>query len=154
MLAYSSIAHAGYILIAVAASPRSADAVPAVLFYMMAHLFNNLGAFDLVIALKQRDARALILSDYRGLWARSPWLCVALAYFMLSLTALPPTRCFSGQFFIFRPSVKDDLVSLAIDRGVTSVISALLLHVSGFPLPLSPLPKARPNLQLMPLNYR
>jgi NADH-quinone oxidoreductase subunit N len=123
MLAYSSIAHAGYIMIAVAASPGSADAVPAGLFYMMAYLFTNLGAFAVVIALEQREGRGLDLSDYRGLWARSPWLAAALAYFMLSLTGVPPTGGFSGKFFLFRSAVEADLVWLAIVGVVTSVIS-------------------------------
>ncbi len=123
MLAYSSIAHAGYIMIAVAASPGSADAVPAGLFYMMAYLFTNLGAFAVVIALEQREGRGLDLSDYRGLWARSPWLAGALAYFMLSLTGVPPTGGFSGKFFLFRSAIEADLVWLAVVGVVTSVVS-------------------------------
>jgi NADH-quinone oxidoreductase subunit N len=123
MLAYSSIAHAGYIMIAVAASTRSADAVPAGLFYMMAYLFTNLGAFAVVIALEQREGRGLSLDDYRGLWARHPWFALALAYFMLSLTGVPPTGGFSGKFFLFRSALQADLLWLALVGVVTSVVS-------------------------------
>ncbi len=123
MLAYSSIAHAGYIMIAVAASPGSADAVPAGLFYMMAYLFTNLGAFAVVIALEQREGRGLDLGDYRGLWRRHPWFALALAYFMLSLTGVPPTGGFSGKFFLFRSALEADLLWLAIVGVVTSVVS-------------------------------
>jgi NADH-quinone oxidoreductase subunit N len=123
MLAYSSIAHAGYILIAVAASTQSADAVPAGLFYMMAYLFTNLGAFAVVIALEQREGHGLDLDDYRGLWNRSPWFALALAYFMLSLTGVPPTGGFSGKFFLFRSALEADLLWLAIVGVVTSVVS-------------------------------
>lgn len=123
MLAYSSIAHAGYIMIAVAASTRSADAVPAGLFYMMAYLFTNLGAFAVVIALEQREGRGLNLDDYRGLWARHPWFALALAYFMLSLTGIPPTGGFSGKFFLFRSALQADLLWLALVGVVTSVVS-------------------------------
>jgi NADH-quinone oxidoreductase subunit N len=123
MLAYSSIAHAGYIMIAVAASTGSADAVPAGLFYMMAYLFTNLGAFAVVIALEQREGRGLDLDDYRGLWSRHPFFALALAYFMLSLTGVPPTGGFSGKFFLFRSALEADLLWLAIVGVVTSVIS-------------------------------
>jgi NADH-quinone oxidoreductase subunit N len=90
---------------------------------MMAYLFTNLGAFAVVIALEQREGRGLDISDYRGLWARSPWLAAALAYFMLSLTGVPPTGGFSGKFFLFRSAIEADLVWLAIVGVVTSVIS-------------------------------
>lgn len=123
MLAYSSIAHAGYILIAVAAAIDSPDAVPAGLFYMMAYLFTNLGAFAVVIAAERRQGEGLQLDDYEGLARRSPVLALALAYFMLSLTGVPPTGGFTGKFFLFRSAVEADLVWLAIVGVVTSVVS-------------------------------
>ncbi|MDX1687102.1 MAG: NADH-quinone oxidoreductase subunit N [Candidatus Promineifilaceae bacterium] len=124
MLAYSSIAHAGYIMIGVAASMGSESAVPATLFYMLAYLFTNLGAFAVVIAVERRERRGLQLDDYKGLATRSPLLALALAYFMLSLTGVPPTGGFSGKFFLFRSAVEADLVWLALVGVVTSVISA------------------------------
>ena len=124
MLAYSSIAHAGYIMIGVAATMGSEDAVPAALFYMLAYLFTNLGAFAVVIAVERRERGGLLLDDYKGLARRSPLMALALAYFMLSLTGVPPTGGFSGKFFLFRAAVEADLVWLALVGVVTSVISA------------------------------
>jgi NADH-quinone oxidoreductase subunit N len=123
MLAYSSIAHAGYILIAVASATRSEGAVPAGLFYMLAYLFTNLGAFGVVIAVERREEKGLELEDYKGLARRSPLLALALAYFMLSLTGVPPTGGFAGKFFLFRSAVEANLVWLAIVGAITSVVS-------------------------------
>lgn len=124
MLAYSSIAHAGYILIALAASVDSPDAVPAGLFYMLAYLFTNIGAFAVVMAVERREGAGLELDDYKGLGRRSPALALALAYFMLSLTGVPPTGGFTGKFLLFRSAVEADLVWLAVVGVVTSVVSA------------------------------
>jgi len=123
MLAYSSIAHAGYILIAVAASAKSPDGLGSALFYMFAYLFTNLGAFAVVIAVERRENQGLLLDDYKGLAKRSPPLALAMAYFMLSLTGVPPTGGFSGKFYVFRAAVDADLVWLAIIGVVTSVVS-------------------------------
>ncbi|MFW6062957.1 MAG: NADH-quinone oxidoreductase subunit N [Chloroflexota bacterium] len=123
MLAYSSIAHAGYILIAVAAAMDSPNAVPAGLFYMAAYLFTNLGAFAVVIAVERREQGGLMLDDYKGLARRSPLLALAMAYFMLSLTGIPPTGGFTGKFFLFRAAVDANLLWLALVGVVTSVVS-------------------------------
>lgn len=123
MLAYSSIAHAGYILIAVAASVNSDEGVGAALFYMLAYLFTNLGAFAIVIAVERQNGQGVMLDDYKGLARRNPWLALALAYFMLSLTGVPPTGGFSAKFFVFRAALDADLVWLAVVGAVTSVIS-------------------------------
>jgi len=123
MLAYSSIAHAGYIMIAVAASLDSPNAIGAALFYMLAYLFSNLGAFAVVIALERGEGGGLQLDDYRGLFYRRPLLALGLGYFMLSLTGVPPTGGFSGKFFLFRAALDADLLWLALVGVVTSVIS-------------------------------
>jgi NADH-quinone oxidoreductase subunit N len=123
MLAYSSIAHAGYIMIAVAASLKSPDGVSAALFYMLAYLFTNLGAFAVVIAVERKTNEGVELDDYKGLARRSPLLALAMAYFMLSLTGVPPTGGFSGKFYIFRAALEADLLWLAIVGVITSVIS-------------------------------
>lgn len=123
MLAYSSIAHAGYIMMAVAAN--SDGGVSAALFYMMAYLFTNLGAFAIVIALERRGNQGLNLDDYKGLAKRHPGLALILAYFMLSLTGVPPTGGFSGKFFVFRSVLEanPDLLWLTVVGVVTSVVS-------------------------------
>ena len=123
MLAYSSIAHAGYILIAVAAGVGSSDGVSSALFYMFAYLFTNLGAFAVVIALERKLNEGTSLDDYKGLAQRSPLVALAMAYFMFSLTGIPPTGGFSGKFFVFRAAIEADLTWLAVVGAVTSVVS-------------------------------
>ncbi len=123
MLAYSSIAHAGYILMGVAAGVSSADGVSAALFYMLAYLFTNLGAFAIVIAVERQQNIGTMLDDFKGLARRAPLLSLAMAYFMLSLTGVPPTGGFSGKFYIFRAALEADLVWLAVVGVITSIIS-------------------------------
>src|SRR5690606_22102084 len=114
--------HAGYIMIAVAAAVNSSSAIPAGLYYMLAYLFTNIGAFAVVIAVERRDG-GLHLDDYKGLASRSPALALALAFFMLSLTGVPPTGGFTGKFFLFRAAIEADLLWLAIVGVITSVVS-------------------------------
>jgi NADH-quinone oxidoreductase subunit N len=123
MLAYSSIAHAGYILIAVAASVATPDGVSSALFYMFAYLFTTMGAFAVVIAVERKTNEGVELDDYKGLAKRSPLLAMAMAYFMLSLTGVPPTGGFSGKFFVFRAALEADLLWLAVVGVITSAIS-------------------------------
>jgi NADH-quinone oxidoreductase subunit N len=124
MLGYSSIAHAGYILIAVAASGDSADGISAALFYMFAYLFTNLGAFAIVIAMERQLGQGVHLDDYKGLAKSHPWMALAMAFFMLSLTGIPLTGGFAGKFYVLRTAVEANLVWLAIIGVITSVISA------------------------------
>lgn len=125
MLAYSSIAHAGYILMAVAASPKSDTGVSAALFYMMTYLFTNLGAFAIVVALERHEGKqGLMLDDYKGLAKRNFGFAMVLMYFMLSLTGIPLTGGFAGKFFVFNTAVEAGLVWLAIVGVLTSVVSA------------------------------
>ncbi len=124
MLGYSSIAHAGFILIAVAASSESPDGVSAALFYMFAYLFTNLGAFAIVIAMEKQLGQGVHLDDYKGLAKTHPWMALAMAFFMLSLTGIPLTGGFAAKFFVLRTAVEANLVWLAIIGVVTSVVSA------------------------------
>lgn len=123
MLGYSSIAHAGYIMMAVAAGVDSPDAVSAALFYMIAYLFTNLGAFAIIIAVERKEGMGVNIADYKGLAKRSPALALVLAYFMLSLTGVPPTGGFTGKFFVFRAVIDADLLWLTIVGIITSVVS-------------------------------
>ena len=123
MLGYSSIAHAGYILIAVAASARNPEGISAALFYLLAYAFTNLGAFAVVVALEQREQEGVLLDDYRGLGKRYPWVAICMAFFMLSLTGIPPTGGFAAKFFVFRTAIEADLLWLTLIGVVTSVIS-------------------------------
>jgi NADH-quinone oxidoreductase subunit N len=127
MLAYSSIAHAGYILMALAAAsdPNVADdAVSAALFYLFAYLFSNLGAWAVVLAMERSEGRGLLIEDYAGLGRRRPALALAMAIFMLSLIGVPPTVGFIGKFLVFGVAIDAGLIGLAIVGVVTSLVSA------------------------------
>jgi NADH-quinone oxidoreductase subunit N len=127
MLAYSSIAHAGYILMALPAAGVRAvapGAVSAALFYLFAYLFSNLGAWGVVLAVERIEGGGLQIDDYAGLSRRRPGLALAMGLFMLSLTGLPPTVGFVGKFFIFRAALDAGQIGLAVVGVLTSVISA------------------------------
>ncbi len=126
MLAYSSIAHAGFILIGLAASGASGSTagLSAGLFYMMAYLFTNLGAFAVVLVVEQKDGQGVMIDDYKGLARRKPLLALVFAYFMLSLTGIPPSGGFTAKFSVFGAAVDAGLVWLVIVGVLTSVVSA------------------------------
>lgn len=127
MLAYSSIAHAGYLLIAVAASGTAGVGNPATqgaLVYMLAYMFTNLGAFGVVLALEKSDDSPVTLDSLIGLAQARPMMAVAMAIFMLSLTGVPLTAGFVGKFMIFSAAVNAGLYGLAIIGVLTSVVSA------------------------------
>jgi len=127
MLAYSSIAHAGYILMALAAASdlRVADeAVSAALFYLFAYLFSNLGAWAVVVTLERSEGRGLLIEDYAGLGRRRPALALAMTIFMLSLIGVPPTAGFIGKFLVFTVTIEAGLIGLALVGVVTSLVSA------------------------------
>jgi NADH-quinone oxidoreductase subunit N len=122
MLGYSSIAHAGYILVGVAAGNESG--IRAVLFYLLAYAFMTVGAFAVAAVIERRDEFSTMLRDYDGLSQREPLLAAAMAIFMLSLTGIPPLVGFWGKLFVFRAAVEADLTWLAVVGVINSVISA------------------------------
>ncbi|MEZ4517301.1 MAG: NADH-quinone oxidoreductase subunit N [Chloroflexota bacterium] len=124
MLGYSSIAHAGYILIAVAASYNAPEGVSAALFYMFAYAFTNLGAFAIAVAVETQEGEGVLLEDYKGLAKRYPWMAIAMTVFMLSLTGIPPTAGFAAKFYVFGSAVDAGLIWLALIGVITSVVSA------------------------------
>lgn len=127
MLAYSSIAHAGYILMAVAAAGTtgvSDMATRGALIYLMAYMFTNLGAFAVVMCLEHEDGTGTSLNDFIGLSRTQPLLALAMAVFMLSLTGIPLTGGFIGKWFVFQATLEAGLVPLAIIGVLTSVVSA------------------------------
>ena len=121
MLAYSSIAHAGYIAVAFAA--RSERGISAALFYTLAYSVMNLGAFTIVTILSRSEDKMVQLSDYAGLAARRPGLAALLSLFLLSLAGVPGTAGFAGKFFIFRSAVESNLIWLAVIGVITTVVS-------------------------------
>jgi len=127
MLAYSSISHAGYILMAFVAYGQDAarlDAVASALFYLLAFALTSFGAWAVVIALERSEGKGLQLDDYAGLGSKYPALAAAMAVFMLSFTGVPPTLGFAGKFFLFRAVLNGGFVGLAILGVVTALISA------------------------------
>ncbi|MGA2482054.1 MAG: NADH-quinone oxidoreductase subunit N [Candidatus Acidiferrales bacterium] len=122
MLAYSSIAHAGYILVAFAA--RSEIGVAAVLYYLLAYAMMKVGAFTLVGSLSGAGERRLHLDDYAGLGQRQPYAAAAFSLYLLSLLGLPITAGFLGKFYIFKAALNSHLIWLAILMAVNSVIGA------------------------------
>ncbi len=127
MLAYSSIAHAGYLLMALVPFGHPVlvgEASQSVLFYLVAYALTNLGAWAVVAALEREAGRGLTLEDYAGLGRKHPALAAAMAVFMLSLTGMPPTVGFVGKFYLFRVVVESGYVGLAVIGVLTSLISA------------------------------
>ena len=124
MLGYSSIAQAGYILMALAADPFTGNGVPAALYYMLAYLFTTLGAFAIIIMVENPAYAKVNLEDYKGLARQNMGLAVTLSLFMFSLIGIPLTGGFMGKFFIFGSAIQAGLTWLAIIGVVTSVISA------------------------------
>ena len=101
MLAYSSIAHAGYILVGCWRLAQNAEGHAGVLFYVLAYTFMNLGAFGVLILLARRGDELVTMDDLQGLAQRQPWAAGLMAIFMLSLGGIPPTIGFTGKFFLF-----------------------------------------------------
>jgi NADH-quinone oxidoreductase subunit N len=127
MLAYSSIAHAGYILMAFVpyGNPDVAPvSIAAGLFYLVAYAITNFGTWGVVIALEQAEGKGLAISDYAGLGKKYPALAAAMTIFMLSLIGFPPTLGLVGKFYLFRAVLSGGYVGLAIIGVVTSLISA------------------------------
>ena len=127
LLAYSSIAHAGYILMAFVAFGNPAvasDAVASALFYLVTYAVTSFGAWAVVIALEKTDGKGLEISDFAGLGRKRPLLAAAMTIFMLSLTGMPPTLGLVGKFYLFRTAVEGGFIGLAVIGVLTSLVSA------------------------------
>ncbi len=129
LLAYSSIAHAGYLMLGVVAAGASSgqrvdQAVSSVIFYLLAYAVTNLGAWAVVMAVERTEGQGLTLDDYAGLGKRRPALALAMAIFMFSLTGLPPTVGFVAKFYIFRAVLDSGYLWLALVGVFTSLVSA------------------------------
>lgn len=128
MLAYSTIAHAGYMLVGLAAvASRTVDGVSigseTLLFYLGAYAVTNLAAFFAIMAIMERT-RSELIESFAGMSQRAPWLALALSIALLSLTGIPPTVGFMAKLFVFGAAIKADLAWLVALGAVNSVISA------------------------------
>jgi NADH-quinone oxidoreductase subunit N len=122
MLAYSSIAHAGYILVAFAAS--TAVGIAAVLFYLAAYALMKVGAFLVLAHLGQTGEKRLEIQDYAGLGQKQPVLAACFSLFLLSLLGLPATGGFLGKFFAFQAALDSRIVWLVVIAAINSVVGA------------------------------
>jgi NADH-quinone oxidoreductase subunit N len=121
MLAYSSIAHAGYLLVGLIAATAAGKA--AILFYLAAYAVTNLGAFGVLAALSTADRPHDDIRDFSGLWHERPGMAALLTIFLLSLGGFPPTVGFVAKWYIFNAAVQEHLIPLAILGVLTSVVS-------------------------------
>ena len=121
MLAYSSIAHAGYVLVGFTAG--NPEGIAGILFYMLTYAFMNIGAFAIVILIGKKGEKNVEVKDYAGLAYKHPLLAASMAIFLLSLAGLPPTAGFIGKFYLFSSAIKGGFIWLAIIGVLNSVVS-------------------------------
>jgi NADH-quinone oxidoreductase subunit N len=147
LLAYSSIAHAGYLLVAFAALPDSG--IPAAMFYMASYAAMNVGAFAVVSHFGSAGERYVTLEDYAGMGRRSPLLAATLTIFLLSLIGIPVTGGFFAKFYVFSAALQANLVGLVIIGVLNSAVGAyyylrvivyMYMREPRHEVPVSPVP--------------
>jgi NADH-quinone oxidoreductase subunit N len=118
LLAYSSIAHSGYILLAVIAADGT-----SLVFYLVVYLFMNAGAFSALVVLGRKDREYGELEDLAGLGFRYPWIAASLSVLLLSLAGFPPTAGFLAKFYVFSAAVREGFVGLVVVAVLASLVS-------------------------------
>jgi NADH-quinone oxidoreductase subunit N len=121
MLAFSSIAHMGYTLIAVLSFDELGSS--ALVFNLLAYVLMNLGAFGVVTVLSREEEDFSLIEGYRGLWSRNPWLSAVMAISLISLAGIPPTAGFMGKFYIFSAAIKSGFIGIVLIGVLNSVIA-------------------------------
>lgn len=124
MLAYSSIAHAGYALVGVVAASRAVEAQASVLFYLLGYSVSTVGAFGALILTGSRGKEAVSYEDLAGLGRRHPAAALAFTFFLVSLAGVPPTAGFFGKLYVFKSAIASELYLLAVLGLINSVIGA------------------------------
>ncbi len=122
LLAYSSVAHVGYMLVGLAAGLEPGS--PAVLFYLAVYAVASAGAFGVILLLEREGEEAVDVAAFGGLSSRHPILALALTVFLLALIGMPPTAGFVGKFYLFSAAIKQGLVGLAVIAVLNSVVAA------------------------------
>lgn len=122
LMAYSSIGHIGYALLGLAAGTQ--DGVHAVLVYFAIYLFMNVGAFAVILSMRQKGRMVEGIEDLAGLAKSNPMMALAMAIFMFSMAGIPPLAGFWGKLYVFRAAVNEGLIALAVIGVLTSVVSA------------------------------
>lgn len=125
ILAYSSIAHSGYMALAIASMSGTAHThqVPSILFYLISYVVVSLGAFGIIMWLENERCENIIIDDLSGLAKKHPWAACALTVFMFSLGGLPPTVGFISKLYIFNAALSNELVALVVIAAIGSTIS-------------------------------
>jgi NADH-quinone oxidoreductase subunit N len=121
LLAYSAIAHAGYLLVSLVAGAELGGT--STLFYLVVYVLTTLGAFGVVALVRSEDDEGTDLESFSGLAASRPWLAGAMAIFMFSLAGIPPTAGFVGKFYIFAGAVQAGYLWLAVIGVMASLVS-------------------------------
>ena len=122
MLAYSSIAHVGYMLVGVVASGSLGNA--SVLFYLLVYTFTTAGAFGVLLLLERQGREAVEVDDLAGLAGRHPVMALVFSIFLLSLVGIPPTAGFVGKFYLFGAAVREGWIWLAVIGVLNSAVAA------------------------------
>jgi NADH-quinone oxidoreductase subunit N len=147
LLAYSSIAHAGYLLVAFAALPN--NGIPAAMFYTASYAAMNVGAFAVISHIGGEGERYVSLEDYEGLGRRSPLLAAILTIFLLSLIGIPITGGFFAKFYVFSAALQANLVGLVIVGVLNSAVASyyylrmivvMYMREAREEVPISPIP--------------
>jgi NADH-quinone oxidoreductase subunit N len=147
LLAYSSIAHAGYLLVAYAALPN--NGIPAAMFYAASYAAMNVGAFAVISHIGGEGERYVTLEDYEGLGRRSPLLAAILTVFLLSLIGIPITGGFFAKFYVFSAALQANLVGLVIIGVLNSAVGSyyylrlivvMYMREAREEVPVSPIP--------------
>jgi NADH-quinone oxidoreductase subunit N len=147
MLAYSSIAHAGYLLLGIVANNR--EGIQAILFYLAAYALMTLGAFAVVQLVGREKERRVLLEDYSGLGYRQPYLAAALSVFLVSLAGIPATGGFMGKLFLFTAAVESHFYWLVLIAVLASaiglyyylrVIVLMYMHEPATEISVAPVP--------------
>ena len=123
MLAYSSIAHTGYLLVGMIAGSGSEQGYSPVVMYLISYAVMNLGAFIILAMLSQREDSALNLSDMAGLSRRHPWLSFAMGVFMFSMAGIPPTAGFAAKYLLFYSAIQAGEIPLVVISVLCSAVS-------------------------------
>jgi NADH-quinone oxidoreductase subunit N len=152
LMAYSSIAQAGYIAIGLAAWGETARM--AILFYVPVYVIMNAAAFGMILLIRKGDTFGENVDDFRGLAAKSPLAAASLLVLLLSLTGIPPTAGFMGKYFLFAAAVEKKMVLLAAVGALNSVISLFYYFRIGKAIlfekdPVGTLPDRSLNPQLI-----
>lgn len=121
LLAYSSIAHAGYILIGILAANDLG--ISSILYYLLVYTFMNIGAFGIVLIMERAEEKGLEVEDYRGLGHTSPFISLVFTIFLISLAGIPPTAGFFAKFYLFSAAIKAKFYLIAVIGVLNSVVS-------------------------------